>query len=80
MLSRSKSFFGNAFWSFALQMVNILVAFIVPRVVISCYGSDVNGLVTSLTQFVSYISLVEAGISGAAVFALYRLHPRTTEP
>lgn len=72
MLSRSKSFFGNAFWSFALQMVNILVAFIVPRVVISCYGSDVNGLVTSLTQFVSYISLVEAGISGAAVFALYK--------
>ena len=53
-------------------MVNILVAFIVPRVVISCYGSDVNGLVTSLTQFVSYISLVEAGISGAAVFALYK--------
>lgn len=56
----------------ALQITTIVVAFIVPRAVIACYGSEVNGLITSLTQFVSYISLVEAGISAAAVYALYK--------
>lgn len=60
------------FWSLLLQAVTLAVGFLVPRSVIACYGSEVNGLVTSLTQFVSYISLVEAGISAAAVFALYK--------
>jgi hypothetical protein len=39
---------------------------------LNCYGSEVNGLITSITQFISYISLVEAGLSGAAVYALYK--------
>lgn len=60
------------FWSLLLQAVTLVVGFLVPRSIIACYGSEVNGLVTSLTQFVSYISLVEAGISAAAVFALYK--------
>ncbi|WP_143753872.1 hypothetical protein [Collinsella sp. An271] len=42
-----------------------------PHALIGTYGSGVNGLVTSLTQFVSYVQLVEAGISSAAVFQLY---------
>lgn len=69
--SRSRSFLNNAAWSLALQLVTLGVGFLVPRAIIACYGSSVNGLVASLTQFVSYFSLVEAGISAAAVFALY---------
>ena len=70
--SRARSFLTNSFWSMALMVVTTVVGFIVPRSVIGCYGSSVNGLVNSLTQLVSYISLVEAGIGAAAVFALYR--------
>lgn len=69
--SRSRAFFNNTLWSFMLQIVTLVVGFIVPRTIIACYGSDVNGLVASLTQIVGYFSLVEAGISAAAVFALY---------
>lgn len=69
--SRSSAFVGNAFSSLLLQVVNIIVGFVVPHALIGTYGSGVNGLVTSLTQFVSYIQLVEAGISSAAVFQLY---------
>jgi hypothetical protein len=36
------------------------------------YGSEINGLVTSINQFIVYISLVEAGLSAAAVYALYK--------
>lgn len=70
--SRTKAFICNVFWSFALQVATLAVGFLVPRAIIACYGSEVNGLVVSLTQFVTYISLVEAGISSAAIFALYK--------
>lgn len=39
---------------------------------IRTYGSEINGLVSSINQLISYISLVEAGLSGAAVFSLYK--------
>lgn len=69
--SRSGAFLRNVAGSLSLQIINIVVGFIVPHVLIGAYGSSVNGLVTSITQFVSYIQLVEAGISSAAVFQLY---------
>ena len=53
---------SNTFWSLLLQVVTLAVGFIVPQVIIKVYGSETNGLVSSLTQFVGYISLVEAGI------------------
>ena len=62
---------SNVISSLLLQVVNIVVGFIVPHALIGTYGSGINGLVTSLTQFVSYVQLVEAGISSAAVFQLY---------
>ncbi len=69
--SRTSAFLTNSFWSMALMVVTTIVGFIVPHSIIGCYGSAVNGLVNSLTQLVSYISLVEAGIGAAAIFSLY---------
>lgn len=68
---RSAAFASNTISSLLLQIVNLVVGFIVPYALIGTYGSGVNGLVTSLTQFVGYVQLVEAGISSAAVFQLY---------
>lgn len=68
---RTAAFMENTLASLLLQVVNLVVGFIVPRVLIAAYGSATNGLVTSLTQMVSYVQLVEAGISSAAVFQLY---------
>ena len=62
---------SNTASSLLLQVVNIVVGFIVPHAIIGAYGSATNGLVTSITQLVGYIQLVEAGISSAAVFQLY---------
>lgn len=36
------------------------------------FGSEINGLVTSISQFISLFNLVEAGLAGAAVYALYK--------
>jgi len=36
------------------------------------YGSAINGLVSSIKQLVTYLGLVEAGLTFAAVYALYK--------
>lgn len=68
---RTAAFMSNSLSSLLLQLVNIVVGLIVSRTLIAVYGSSTNRLVTSLTQMVGYIQLVEAGISSAAVFQLY---------
>ncbi len=53
-------------------MFTLLYGFIVPRLIIKAYGSEINGFIASATQFITYFNLVEAGISGAAIYSLYK--------
>lgn len=78
--SRTSIFVGTAASTAVYQAAVILTGFIVPRIIISQYGSEVNGLVNSLTQIINYFSVVEAGISGAAVVMLYRPLSRSDWP
>ena len=39
---------------------------------LGAFGSEINGITSSILQFISYISLVEAGLANATVFALYK--------
>ncbi len=71
-MSRTKFFINNSLAMILQQVVNFAVAFIVPRFLLVAYGSQINGLVVSITQFILYFSLVEAGISGAAIYSLYK--------
>lgn len=71
-MNRSQKFALNSLTAAISQIVVMIVGLITPRLMISTYGSEVNGLVSSLNQFISYISLVEAGIGGAAIFSLYK--------
>ncbi len=70
--SRTKIFIANSMSALIFQVSTVLSGFIVPKVMMEFYGSEINGLIVSITQFVSYFSLVEAGISGATVYALYK--------
>ena len=54
------------------QLVTALLAVIVPKMVLSAYGSEVNGLISSVTQIYTYIALLEAGVGTATVQALYK--------
>ena len=54
----------NIIANIILQLTNIVSWFIIPKIILSNFGSDVNGLVSSITQFLSYITLVEGGITG----------------
>ena len=50
----------------------MLAGFITPRIMLKYYGSEINGLVSSINQFITYFNLVEAGLSSAAIYALYK--------
>ena len=69
---RTKQAFKNASMSLVLQVVLALSGIIIPRFFIELYGSAVNGLVSSISQFISYMALVEAGIGAAGTVALYK--------
>lgn len=71
-MSRTKKFLYNSFSSILLQLTTLVIGFILPKVILKNYGSDINGLVTSVTQFISYFNLVEAGLASAAIYALYK--------
>ncbi len=71
-MNRSKVFILNTFFAASNQMVVFIVGFIVPHYMLKYYGSEINGLLSSITQFIGYFNIVEAGLSGAAIYSLYK--------
>ena len=69
---RSKKAIKNIIASIWQQIVTFVCGLIVPRAIIGTFGSSVNGLISSITQFLSYISLLEAGIGPVIKAALYK--------
>ena len=70
--NRTSQFIKNVIGSAILQIVTIVTGFISPKIMLTAFGSEVNGIVTSISQFISYLTLVEAGLSSATVYALYK--------
>lgn len=62
----------NITTSLGMQIISIISALIVPRLILSTFGSNVNGLVSSILQFLNYIALVEGGITGVVAANLYQ--------
>ena len=69
---RSKSSMYNLLAAMGLQIIALAVGIILPRVMIMSFGSEINGLVSSIKQFISYLTLVEAGLAGACIYSLYK--------
>lgn len=69
---RTKISIYNSMSAVLLQGVNLLVNFILPLIIISEYGSAINGLVSNIRQLVIYLSIVEGGLAGAAIYSLYK--------
>lgn len=62
---------GNIIASLLLQLVTIICGFITPRLILNTFGSEVNGLINSITQFLSYITLFEGGLNAVLLASLY---------
>ena len=62
----------NTISSFVFQITTIICGFILPRLILQQYGSEVNGLINSLNQFLGVISFLELGVGAVIQSALYK--------
>lgn len=62
----------NALTNIILQITTIISGFIIPRMILKTFGSEVNGLVSSLNQILNYISILEGGVSSVIMANLYK--------
>lgn len=72
MMNSKKKIHRNLFLGIGSQILVIVFGIIVPRLILTHYGSEVNGLLSSVTQIYSYVGLLEAGIGVATIQALYK--------
>ena len=62
----------NLVSALVLQVITILSGLIIPRLTIMTFGSSVNGLISSISQFLSFISLLEGGLGAVVLAELYK--------
>jgi len=62
----------NTVSSLIYQVVAIICGFILPRLILEHFGSDVNGLIHSITQFLQVITFLELGVGAVVQSALYK--------
>lgn len=71
-LTRKKKLLYNTITSLTYQIITLVCGFILPRYYLTYYGSSVNGLVFSITQFMGFISLAECGVGAVVQSSLYK--------
>lgn len=69
---REKALVKNTISALLLQITAVFCGFIIPRLIMGTYGSEVNGLVNSINQFLHIISFMELGVGAVVQSALYR--------
>lgn len=67
-----RDFIINVIISIIYQIVTLICGLILPRAYLTVYGSDVNGMISSINQFLSYIAILQAGVGGVVRAALYK--------
>ena len=71
-MNRGKKAFYNSLSSAMAQLVTMVCGFILPRLILSTFGSSYNGITASVSQFLSVIALLRAGVGGATRASLYK--------
>lgn len=69
---RSRKAMINVLVGIILEVVTVVCGFILPRLILSYFGSAYNGIISSISQFLGYISLLKAGVGAVTKAALYK--------
>ena len=62
----------NTLFGLLNQIVVVICGLVLPRLILLTYGSHINGLVTSITDILGVISLLELGMGTVVQSALYK--------
>lgn len=71
-MNRSKKLVLNTVLSLLHQVVSLVCGFILPRLYLQYFGSETNGLVSSIAYFLGFITFAECGIGAVVQSALYK--------
>ena len=73
-LERNTRLAKNTVSALVFQIVTVICGFVLPKAILSYYGSEVNGLVNSIAQFLQVIAFLELGVGAVVQSALYKSH------
>lgn len=62
----------NSVTSLTNQLLTLVCGFVLPKLFLRFYGSGVNGLVTSITQFLNIITFLDLGVGTVVTSSLYK--------
>ncbi|MCI9142671.1 MAG: sugar isomerase, partial [Lachnospiraceae bacterium] len=71
-MNRKKKLLLNTVTGIAKQIVTVICGFILPRFILLYYGSEINGLISSISHFLSFISLLDLGVGSVIQANLYK--------
>lgn len=69
---RRKKLIINTLTAILNQVITLFCGFILPRQILLAYGSEINGLVNSITQFLGIITFLDMGIGSVVQSSLYK--------
>ncbi len=73
MVKKSKNRLLTNMLSYAiLQIVNMLVGLFLPRLYLAVYGSEVNGIISTINSFTTYFAYLEAGLGLTLIHSLFK--------
>ena len=72
MANKDKRIKNNLISSLIYQIVLISLSFLLPRLYLENFGSEVNGVLSTIKQIFVYLFLLEAGVGLATTQALYK--------
>lgn len=72
MANRDSRIKNNLVSSLVYQVVLISLSFLLPRLYLENFGSEVNGVLSTIKQIFTYMCLLEAGVGLATTQALYK--------
>lgn len=68
---RKKRLLYNTISSLLFQLITVICGFILPRLFLKYYGSNVNGVVNSISQFLQIVALLDLGVGAVIQSSLY---------
>ena len=71
-MKNEKTVITNLIISSVTQLIILALGLVLPRIILTSWGSEYNGLINSVTTIMRYLSLLEAGINTSTLQALYK--------
>lgn len=70
--NRKQRAIKNILYSSLVKLLTFAIGIVIPRLIIVGYGSEINGLLQTVSNIYSYLALIMAGVGTAAIQGLYK--------